>query len=144
MIDYKLYRARIGAYDLRTRSRNCWKTRVNKLSNVRRMKCSWNLVTVVCLGFVLFTLGWNIDNFSNPGPNRTKPDLNLKPGIVQCMDAGIRLFVPKFNTTEWNSFMKATNGNIKQCMNVAHWNGGSSHLGKSTKGKEKLEHVKFL
>ena len=39
--------------------------------------------------------------------------------------------------------MKATNGN-KTCINVAHWNGGSSHLGKSSKGKEKLQHVKYL
>merc|ERR1711867_415938 len=44
---------------------------------------------------------------------------------------------------EWNSYMKAINGN-KTCINVAHWNGGSSHLGKSSKGKEKLHHVSFL
>ena len=44
---------------------------------------------------------------------------------------------------DWNSYMKALNGN-KTCIEVAHWNGGSSHLGKSSKGKEKLHHVKFL
>ena len=40
--------------------------------------------------------------------------------------------------------MKAINGNIKNCINIAHWKGGSSHLGKSSKGKEKVEHIKFL
>ena len=44
---------------------------------------------------------------------------------------------------DWNLYMKALNGN-KTCLDVAHWNGGSSHLGKSSKGKEKLLHVKFL
>ena len=49
----------------------------------------------------------------------------------------------KLLARDWNSFMKATNGN-KTCINVAHWNGGSSHLGKSSKGKEMLQHVKYL
>merc|ERR1712240_45302 len=44
---------------------------------------------------------------------------------------------------DWNSYMKALNGN-KTCLDVAHWNGGSSHLGKSSKGREKLLHFKFL
>ena len=39
---------------------------------------------------------------------------------------------------------KAINGNTKNCINIAHWNGGNSHLGKSSKGKENLEDVKFL
>ena len=40
--------------------------------------------------------------------------------------------------------MKSYNGNVKNSLNVAHWNGGSSHLAKSSKGKVKLEHVKSL
>ena len=48
------------------------------------------------------------------------------------------------NPLAWNAYVKAINGNINNCINDSHWNGGSSHLGKSSKGKEKVEHVKFL
>ena len=62
---------------------------------------------------------------------------------TQSPKVGFQLFQSKLMARKWNSFMKAINGN-KTCINVAHWNGGSSHLGKSSKGKRKLQHVKFL
>ena len=62
--------------------------------------------------------------------------LNLSPSTL--MEQNYQL-----KACEWNSYMKALNGN-KNSIEVAHWNGGSSHLGKSSKGKEKLHHVKFL
>ena len=40
--------------------------------------------------------------------------------------------------------MKVLNGNIKNTITIAHWNGGSSSLGKSEKGKEKLLEVENL
>ena len=40
--------------------------------------------------------------------------------------------------------MKALNGNIKNSITLAHWNGGSSFLGKSEKGREKLQEIKDI
>ena len=37
--------------------------------------------------------------------------------------------------------MKSYNGNIKQSINIGHWNGGSSYLGKSDRGIEKLNEI---
>ena len=44
-------------------------------------------------------------------------------------------------TLDWNSFINALNGNIKNTLTIAHWNGGSSFLDKSEKGREKLSEV---
>ena len=66
------------------------------------------------------------------------------PMARQYTNVGFKLSVTLFTSVSWNAYMRATNGNSKNCLNVAHWNGGSSHLGKSSKGKEKLEHVKYL
>ena len=71
------------------------------------------------------------------GPYRRAYEvINLWPSIMM-----VRNYQPR--ARDWNSYMKALNGN-KTCLDVAHWNGGSSHLGKSSKGKEKLLHTKFL
>ena len=76
--------------------------------------------------------------------------LHLDPGLLRLgkslpylARSPMRVQNYLLKTCEWNSYMKAMNGN-RTCIDVAHWNGGSSHLGKSSKGKEKLNHVKFL
>lgn len=40
--------------------------------------------------------------------------------------------------------MKVYNGNHRNILNIASWNGGSSYLGKSVRGKEKLESIKQI
>ena len=76
-------------------------------------------------------------SYSNLGLHRGMYEVkNLWP----C-NAMVRNYQPR--ARDWNSYMKAINGN-KTCLDIAHWNGGSSHLSKSSKGKEKLLHTKFL
>lgn len=45
---------------------------------------------------------------------------------------------------DWNKLMKITNGNKEHTVTIGHWNGGSSQLGKSAKGIEKLEQIKQI
>ena len=45
---------------------------------------------------------------------------------------------------DWNKYMKITNGNKEPTITIGHWNGGSSQLGKSAKGIEKLEQIKHI
>ena len=47
-------------------------------------------------------------------------------------------------TRDWNAYMKAMNGNIKNNISIGHWNWGSSFLGKSDKGREKLTEVENI
>ena len=74
---------------------------------------------------------------------------SLDPGLltlgnnVPSSRGPISVQTYQLKSRDWNAYMKAMNGN-KTCLDVAHWNGGSSHLGKSSKGKEKLLHTKFL
>ena len=42
---------------------------------------------------------------------------------------------------DWNSYMRALNGKIKNIVTLAHWNGGSSFLAKCERGKEKLREI---
>ena len=45
---------------------------------------------------------------------------------------------------DWNRHMKMVNGNKDSTITLGHWNGGSSHLGKSDRGLHKLEQIKFI
>ena len=44
----------------------------------------------------------------------------------------------------WNKYMRSYNGNHRNVLNIAEWNGGSSYLGQSNRGKEKLENIKHI
>ena len=45
---------------------------------------------------------------------------------------------------DWNKYMKITNGNRESTITIGHWNGGSSQLGKSARGIEKLKQIKHI
>ena len=136
MIDINLYRARIGQY--------------NSKIYVKKMKpdnvpTSLNGVLLVLLLLVFITallslviLWFNTKLWISETVQSYRIEENGGP------DIGVKLSLFMVNPLTWNAYMKAINGNIKNCMNISHWNGGSSHLGRSSKGKEKMEHVKFL
>ena len=46
--------------------------------------------------------------------------------------------------TDWNEYMKCYNGNYRNTVSMGHWNAGSSYLGGSVKGREKLQNIKNL
>ena len=147
MTDLEIYRARIGPYILR----NCGGNKSFKSTNCSRILSylMWRIFLALALSFVCFYLilvlkmltgacskSWKYSH-TYLGIHRGAYEvINLWPSIMM-----VRNYQPR--ARDWNSYMKALNGN-KTCLDVAHWNGGSSHLGKSSKGKEKLLHTKFL
>ena len=44
----------------------------------------------------------------------------------------------------WNLYMRIINGNGRDTITIAHWNGGGSYLCLSDRGKEKMENIKLL
>ena len=153
MTDLDIYRARIGLNNLRKYGGNT--NNIN--SKCSRITCPqiWKIIFIFALGSFSFSMTTgqnrhrgshlssgllmerNYTSHLSPGLQMELNRLsNLSPSLL--MEQNYQL-----KASEWNSYMKAMNGN-KTCINVAHWNGGSSHLGKSSKGKEKLHHVKFL
>ena len=147
MTDLEIYRARIGRYILR----NCGGNKSFKSTKCSRILgyLMWRILLALALSSICFYLILvlimltgacresleysNLNLGLHRGTNEVR---NLWPSSMM-----VRNYQPR--ARDWNSYMKALNGN-KTCLDVAHWNGGSSHLGKSSKGKEKLLHTKFL
>ena len=139
MTDLEIYRARIGLNNLR----KCGGYTNNNNSNCSRNTCLlvWKILFIFALGSFSFSMttvqnlssGFLMERYSishlSPGllmePNRSS---NLSPSPL--MEQNYQL-----KACEWNSYMKAMNGN-KTCINVAHWNGGSSHLGNPAREKK--------
>ena len=147
MIDLDLYRARIGQFDRKIRSgnyKNSFKYGDGKIPNL------WMFLLALSIGTVCLPLFYSVGVFCSSSVSSIHNTyLNLRNSATYnihnspSLKASVQPSHSKLLARGWNSFMKATNGN-KTCINVAHWNGGSSHLGKSSKGKEKLQHVKYL
>ena len=137
MIDLELYRARIGQYNSLKLNIRKMKTGLVRSSLNRALFCLYLLMLAAAV-FGIAALWFNTDLCIL----RTR--LNTKLALYYGPDIGFTLPIPILNPIAWNALMKAINRNIKNCINISHWNGGSSHIGKSSKGKEKVEHVKFL
>ena len=45
---------------------------------------------------------------------------------------------------DWNEYMKCYNRNHRNTLSIQYWNRGSSYLGGSSKGREKLENIREL
>ena len=138
MTDLEIYRERIGRHILRKiggnkgfKSTNC--SRIWSYLSWRAFLALTLSFVCLCLILVLLMLtracieNWR-DLHKELGSDKRVYDVfNLWPSIMT-----VRNYLPR--ARDWNSYMKALNGN-KTCIDVAHWNGGSSHLGKSCKGK---------
>ena len=147
MTDLEIYRARIGLNNLR----KCGGYKNNINSKCSRNTCLlvWKILFIFALGSFSLSMT-SVLNVSSGLLMERDSILHLYPGLLREIKSLPNLSPSplmeqnyQLKACEWNSYMKAMNGN-KTCINVAHWNGGSSHLGKSSKGKEKLHHVKFL
>ena len=143
MIDLDLFRARIGLYNSNVRS---GPNKFNK-SGDSRPRRMWMFLILLSIGLPLFLsvgvlCSSNVHyslNFHLDLENNSRQSLHKYPSLELSVQPRFSLILAR----NWNSIMKAINGN-KTCINIAHWNGGSSHLAKSSKGKEKLRHVQFL
>ena len=49
-----------------------------------------------------------------------------------------------YETTTWNKLMHINNGNIRRNITLGHWNGGSSYMDNSLRGREKFESIKEI
>ena len=147
MTDLEIYRARIGLNNLRKCGGNKNNTNPKCCRNMSPL--FWKILFIFALGSFSLCMtsvldvssGILMESFRTSHlylrlQREINGSLNLSPSTL--MEQNYQL-----KACEWNSYMKALNGN-KNSIEVAHWNGGSSHLGKSSKGKEKLHHVKFL
>ena len=130
MIDPVAFRIRIGNFNLRIRNGKLIKRRGNLNCNVLP---PWYTV-LLCLGLLSATLILNCGLNMQSGDWASPKSYNGHISI--CLDSEeytlMSVFVCIF---DWNSYMKAINGNIKNTISIAHWNGGSSFLGKSGKGR---------
>ena len=147
MTDLEIYRARIGLNNLRKCSGNT--NNINSKCSRNTCLLVWKILFIFALGSFSFSMTTG-QNLSSGFLMERYSISHLSPGLLMEIN-GLPNLSPsplmeqnyQLKACEWNSYMKAMNGN-KTCIDVAHWNGGSSHLGKSSKGKEKLHHVKFL
>ena len=132
------HRAKIGLFDAAKGPRN-----LSKLES-KPMKCgntsrSFNLkgLLSICLLILLVSaepFSWS-NNWNNVGANyNLKIDTTDRPTLCN-------VWPYKLNC---NKYMKIVNGNRVSTITLGHWNGGSSQLGKSAKGLEKLEQIKYI
>ena len=140
MTDLDIYRARIGLNNVKRMSNRSRNYNLRQSSGITRHRRAAMLVFAVGLVCLALYLGLIME--CNLVIQNSK--CKITSGKANCTDVGFKSLFCIYGASDWNSIMKSYNGNIKNSLNVAHWNGGSSHLAKSSKGKEKLEHVKSL
>ena len=139
MIDLMSYRVRIGLYKnmrcriLKKKNRNG----INGLNTHQWRYFMLLMARIFCISLLCLT-----ENSPKFCAVASKEQHNFVSSMVS--DVGLKILFSRLSPKQWNCVMKAVNGNRSNRLNIAHWNGGSSHLGKSSKGKEKLQHVKFL
>ena len=139
MIDYQQYRARIGQYNVSGMKYRSKKYSSNNCSGTMHRKAAMLIFVVGFVCLTLFIGGVVLSRLDIPNSNFNYTGLD-----GDILDSGSKKLFFLHSAKEWNSIMKSLNGNTKNSLNVAHWNGGSSYLAKSSKGKEKMEHIKFL
>ena len=101
-------------------------------------------------------------NYSNFSDGNLRGNLNMEPSSSLAISPIYNSFINRvplkmngyfnnvnclaysFCTLDVNGVMKAINGNTKNSITLAHWNGGGSFLGKSLRGKEKLQDIKNI
>ena len=147
MMDVDIYRARIGQFNLKKCVDNGKKCKLRCYRNMGQQygKIGCVLVAASCILAMIAIVDVSSGGLEEKDClSRSDPGLLTLGNIVPHSARGsIRVKNYQLKICDWNAYMKAMNGN-KTCLDVAHWNGGSSHLGKSSKGREKLLHAKFL
>ena len=144
-MDLEIYRARIGLFNLR---KCVGKSSKLKCCRVMSRYCG-KILLILEVASLILAMIVSVD-VSSGGLVENDCLSHLDPGLLRLSNnlpylarGPIRVQNYQLKICDWNAYMKAMNGN-KTCLDVAHWNGGSSHLGKSSKGREKLLHAKFL
>ena len=125
MVDIITYRIRIGSHHLKsvvTGNKNR-----GKFTYKRSKNANYNILFIL-----LLLLGCAVTLTA------------AKYSDLLCNDCGtMEKSQPRSIYTNWNKYMRFTNGNTNT-LTVAHLNAGSSYLGRSNKGKDKLNQIKYL
>ena len=133
MIDPVVYRMRIRYFNLRNRTGKIHKKRGNMKYNYGPSLCNFLLLYIGLLS-VSAVLNMGVNKLPGPG-KYSAPKLGSDWNNV-TIRKDIWLS-GSYCTSNWNSHIRALNGNFKNTLTLAHWNGGSSFLGKCNRGKEK-------
>ena len=135
MIDLDIFRVRIGQFNLKICVGYGKKAKL-QCCREKGQQCG-NIVCVLAVASLILAMIAFVDVFSGGWVERDCFH-SLDPGLltlgnnVPYSRGPIRVQNYRLKTSDWNAYMKAINGN-KTCIDVAHWNGGISHLGKSSR-----------
>ena len=130
MIDYASYRVRIGLHN----NKRCGSTNLKNKFGINGSKMlKWKYTIILLIG-IFCVSPWYL---TQTDTNFCATSFSERHNFVSLAtsDAGCKILFSRISPKEWNSEMRALNGNRSNRLNIAHWNGGSSHLGKSSKGK---------
>ena len=146
MIDLDTFRARVGQFNSKTCVGYGKKAKLQCCRD-KGQQCG-KVVCVLAVASIILIMIAFTDVSSGGGEGRdcfysVVQGLPTLGNILPYLRGPIRAQNYRLKASDLNAYMKAINGN-KTCIDVAHWNGGSSHLGKSSKGREKLLHARFL
>ena len=63
---------------------------------------------------------------------------------IKMFEKNDKFFYYSHSYLHWNKIMHIINGNIRNSLKLAHWNGGPSYLGRQGRGMDKLETIKEI
>ena len=139
------YRANIGRFDAvrgPIRSKKI-KSKTVSISAVGGRTIPKGLLSILLVCLLFSALGnYRLDK-GETGRNLYSNKCVCNQFINLCSDVSEMCNRPNHNL-DWNKLMRSRNGNRGHSVTIAHWNGGSSQIGKSAKGIEKLEQIKQI
>ena len=116
MIDYQLFRARIGLNNMKRmsyRSKSYNLKQSNGITRYRKAAILVFAVGLVCLALymgLIIECDLGIQNFNCKFTSRK----------VNCTDIGFKTLFCIYGASDWNTIMKSYNRNVKNSLNVAH------------------------
>ena len=125
MIDLVTYRARIGSYIHKVSVSKGH--RENIYYDKKSKNMNWGYFMLILLmfsGLLISNQIYNVNCLSN-------------------IKGTSEMHRPQSKAVNWNKYMKSVNGNINT-LTIGHLNAGSSYLGNSKKGKDKLNTISHL
>ena len=120
MIDFTLYRARIGLFNVK-------RVHLNKVNIILEYGSFLGTYSGILFALLAISVGLSLVLCNNDWTGleylHTKYKYHGCLVTGQDSDVGFKLSFTLFNSVTWNGYMRAVNGNTKNCINVAHWIG---------------------
>ena len=142
MLDPMTYRIRIGTCSVKMCvKKRCLSRFSSNIHSYHLWKIGWTVISISLFTVIMLICALNlthnnsnteIHSASYESNSSLKIEANLSNYIIVCYTFGI---------SDLNLLMRMVNGNRKNTIKIGHWNGGSSFLSKSEKGREKLNEI---